>query len=106
MKKRHINNSLLLLMLCSVMFLFFSLTTFADDHDNAFALVKSGDIVPLSVILKRLGKIELGHIIEVELEGNRKKIIYEIKLVNKAGIVKKYIFDAKSGKLLRKKEDD
>jgi len=88
------------------MFFFFSLTTFADDHDNAFALVQSGDIVPLSLILKRLDKIEQGHIIEVELEEKHKKLIYEIKLVNRAGSVKKYFFDAKNGQLIREKKDD
>lgn len=101
-----IKSSIMTLLLCSGIFSIFSLTIFAEDHNNALALVKSGDIVPLATILKSMQKLEQGNIIEVELEQKQKRFIYEIELVNKDGIVKKYIFDAKNGELIKEKFED
>lgn len=78
----------------------------AKDHNQALDLVKSGDIIPLATILKKLQTIEQGQVIEVELEKKKKRLIYEIELVNNDGIVKEYIFDAKTGELLAKKIED
>lgn len=78
----------------------------AKDHNQALDLVKSGNIIPLATILKKLQTIEQGQVIEVELEKKKKRLIYEIELVNNDGIVKEYIFDAKTGELLAKKIED
>jgi len=97
---------LYLIILSVFIFSLFSLTSLAEDHDKVQSLVKSGEIQSLKVILQRLYKIEKCHILEVELEQNKNRLVYEIELVNKEGIVKKYIFDAKTGKLIKEKTKD
>ncbi len=92
--------------LSSAILILFSLTLSAEDHNRALDLVKSGEIMPLTTILEKLQKVEQGQIIEVELEEKKKRVIYEIELVNKQGIVKEYIFDAKSGELIKEKIED
>ena len=95
------------LVLLSVFILsLFSFASLAEDHDKVQSLVKSGEIKPLESILQRLYKIEKCHILEVELEQKKKRLVYEIELVNKEGIVKKYIFDAKTGELIKEKTKD
>ncbi len=99
---------IIVIFLCSVMailFLFSSILA-AKDHNQALDLVKSGDIIPLAIILKKLQKLEQGQIIEVELEKKNKQLIYEIELVNNEGVIKEYIFDAKTGKLIKEKIED
>ncbi len=78
----------------------------ASDHNEARALVKSGEILPLEIILKNLRKIAQGNVIEVELEHKKQKLVYEIELVDPQGVVTEYIFDAKTGELLRQKKED
>lgn len=84
----------------------FSLASLAEDHDKAQELVKSGKILPLAIILQRLNKLEQGHILEVELERKKKRLVYEIELVNEQGIVIEYIFDAKTGDLIKEKVEN
>lgn len=89
-----------------VMLSLFSLTSFAEDHDKIQSLVETGKIQPLEAILQRLYKIEQVHILEVELEKKKKRLVYEIEIVNEDGVVKEYIFDAKSGELIKEKFED
>lgn len=100
------NKPIVAVFLCSAILIFFSLKLSAEDHNKALNLVKSGEIMPLTTILQKLQRLEQGQVIEVELEKNKNRLIYEIELVNKHGIVKKYIFDAKSGVLIREKIKD
>jgi len=79
---------------------------YADDHDEARALVKAGKILSLEEILKNLRTIAQGNVIEVELEHKRQRLVYEIELVDKQGIVTEYLFDAKTGKLIQQKQED
>ncbi|MEY8214829.1 MAG: PepSY domain-containing protein [Colwellia sp.] len=101
-----VKNPLHLILLSVFILSLFSLASLAEDHDKVQSLVKSGEIQSLEVILQHLYKIEKGHILEVELERKRKRLVYEIELVNKDGIVKKYYFDAKSGALIKEKVKD
>ena len=103
-----INKPILAMFLSSAIaiLLLFSLTLSAKDHNKALDLVKSGEIIPLATIIIKLQKLEQGQIIEVELEKKKKRLIYEIELVNENGIVKEYIFDAKSGELIKEKTKD
>lgn len=79
---------------------------YADDHDEARSLVKAGKILSLEVILKNLRTIAQGNVIEVELEHKKQRLVYEIELVDKQGIVTEYLFDAKTGKLIQQKQED
>jgi len=99
-------DSLYLILISVFILSLFSLTSLAEDHDKVQSLVKSGEIQSLESILQRLSKIEKCHILEVELERKKKRLVYEIELVNEYGTVKKYIFDAKSGELIKEKNED
>ena len=84
----------------------FSINSSADDHENARGLVQSGEILPLETILEKLKKRVVGRIIEVELERKKGQLIYEIEQVDDQGVVKEFIFDAKTGDLLKEEVDD
>jgi len=102
----NIKHPLYWILISIVMLSLFSLTSFADDHDKIQSLVNTGKIQPLEAILQRLYKIEVGHILEVELEKKKKRLIYEIEIVNEDGVVKEYLFDAKSGELIKEHFED
>jgi len=77
-----------------------------DDSIEARHLLDSGEILPLEVILKNVRQILPGKILEVELEKEDQKILYEIEILRGDGVVEKVYIDAKTGKQLFSKEDD
>ncbi len=87
--------------------LILSASLFADDdHDKAKRLLESGEILSLEEILVKVRKIQKGKILEVELEDEKNKPIYEIELVNPEGIVLELKFDAKNGQHLSTEKED
>jgi len=52
------------------------------DHDAARRARASGEIAPLSEILEHVGKIYAGDVVEVELEREGSRWLYEIKLIS------------------------
>ena len=77
-----------------------------DDYIEAKRLLDSGEILSLEVILKNVRQILPGKILEVELEKEDEKIVYEIEILDRNGVIKEIYIDAKTGKLLLTKEDD
>jgi len=77
-----------------------------DDYIEARRLLDSGDILPLEIILKNVRQIFPGKVLEVELEKEDKKIVYEIEILGDDGVIKEVYIDAKTGKHLFTKEDD
>ena len=77
-----------------------------DDNDEAKRLVESGEILALEVILKKARDIQLGKILEVELERKRSKRIYEIELLAPNGTVFELKFDAKTGEHLSTEKEN
>lgn len=77
-----------------------------DDHDEARRLLKSGDIVSLEVILQNASRIQQGKILEVELESEKGKWVYEIELLSPEGDVVELVFDAATGQHLYSKRED
>jgi len=67
------------------------------DHDEAKLLLDSGDIMPLENVLVLARKVEQGKIIEVELESEHGKTVYEIELLTTDGRVLELKFDARTG---------
>ena len=81
-------------------------TTYADDdHEMARALVESGDILPLDVILEKAQAHHRGRVLEVELEQDEGRRIYEIEIVDKQGVVHELYLDASSGELLKAEQE-
>ena len=77
-----------------------------DDHIEARRLVNSGEIMALDDILKIIKQTYPGKLLEVELEKEHKKIVYEVEILGTDGIVREIYIDAKTGKLISIKEDD
>ena len=77
-----------------------------DDYIEAKRLRDSGEIMPLEEILKNVRRSYPGRILEVELENEKGRVIYELEILGTDRIVREIYIDAKSGKLLSVEEDD
>ncbi|HED16653.1 MAG TPA: peptidase M4 [Gammaproteobacteria bacterium] len=77
-----------------------------EDHDEARRLLKSGDIMSLEQILERLRPDYPGKVIEIELDHDSGKRVYEIEMLGSDGIVRELIIDATTGTLLRTERED
>ncbi|MCL2076157.1 MAG: PepSY domain-containing protein [Betaproteobacteria bacterium] len=61
---------------------------------------RTGDIMPMELVLQRAQKVAPGKVLEVELERKRGTSVYAIKLLRDNGTVSKLYFDAWDGALL------
>ncbi|NOX44040.1 MAG: PepSY domain-containing protein [Gammaproteobacteria bacterium] len=105
---KHSNYFFLICILCLVPWLIYPDTDAGadEDHDRAKLLVESGDIIPLENILEDARKFHTGKVIEVELETEQDKLIYEIEILDTQGTVWELKFDAYTGKLLKKEKEN
>ncbi|KRB41940.1 MULTISPECIES: PepSY domain-containing protein [unclassified Acidovorax] len=71
-----------------------------DDHDRARQAVQAGQVLPLPTVLERLQREVPGQVLEVELEQERDRWIYEIKLLTPAGQLTKVKLDARTAEVL------
>lgn len=76
------------------------------DHQKSRHLVEQGDILPLQQILERLGQERAGRVLEVELENEDDRYIYEIELLGEAGRVWEYEIDASTGEILDREQEE
>ncbi len=79
--------------------------SFADDHDEAYELLRSGEILPLEKILEISREKVKGKILEVELEYENKLLIYELEVLDKQGIVWEIKVNATTGTIIDKEQD-
>jgi uncharacterized membrane protein YkoI len=77
-----------------------------DDHDAARQAYQRGEILPLSQILQRVLKVAPGEVLEVELEEDDGRMIYEIEILEGSGRVLEVEIDARSGAVLKVEGDD
>jgi len=73
------------------------------DHDRARRALEAGQILPLRAILERVERDTPGQVIEVELERDGARWIYEIKLLASDGAIVELELDARDGTVLRRK---
>ena len=71
-----------------------------DDHERAMQAVQSGQVLPLTTVLERLGREHPGQVLEVELERDFGQWIYEIKLLSADGQLLKLKLDAGTAAVL------
>lgn len=71
------------------------------DHDRARAALEAGEILPLETILARVRRQHPGDVLELELEREHGRWVYEIKLLQQGGRVVKLEVDASTGEVLR-----
>ncbi len=77
-----------------------------DDYIEARRLYDSGKILPLEAILKQVRQTYPGKILELELERENGRIVYEIEILSEEGLVTEIYVDAITGQLLSAEEDD
>ena len=77
-----------------------------DDYIEAQRLRDEGEIMSLEEIMKNVRKTYPGRILELELEDEEGRIIYELEILGNDSIVREICIDAKSGELLSVEEDD
>lgn len=75
----------------------------ARDHDRARQALEAGEIMPLKAILERVERDTPGQVIEVELEREAGRWIYEIKLLAAGGSIVELEIDARDGSVLKRK---
>lgn len=98
------NPSLSTLAVALAMILSSPLAIADNDQDRARAAVLAGTVLPLKTILERLEREHPGQVLEVELEHDDGRWIYEIKLLQAGGRLVKLELDAASGAVLQRKE--
>ena len=76
------------------------------DHDAARQAYQRGEILPLSQILQRALKVAPGEVLEVELEEDDGRMIYEIEILESSGRVLEVEIDARAGAVLKMEGDD
>ncbi|MEH6473000.1 MAG: PepSY domain-containing protein [Halopseudomonas sp.] len=70
------------------------------DQDDVLALIERGEIVPLQTLLQRHRDRLQGRLIDLELEHEHGRLVYELELIDAEGVVREYLIDAKSGEWL------
>ena len=71
-----------------------------DDHNRARQAVQAGQVLPLRSVLERLEREHPGQVMEVELEQEEGRWIYEVKLLQPQGELVKLKLDARTAVLL------
>ncbi len=77
-----------------------------DDRDRARDLRQQNRILPYRQLRRRVLQRFPGRIIDVELENDDGRLVYEIKVVTRRGRVLEIEIDAQSGRFLEVEEDD
>jgi uncharacterized membrane protein YkoI len=70
------------------------------DHERARAAVLAGEVMPLADLLARLQRTHPGQVLELELEREHGRWLYEVKLLQSNGQLVKLELDARSGSVL------
>ncbi|WOB10648.1 PepSY domain-containing protein [Piscinibacter gummiphilus] len=73
------------------------------DHDRARAAVQAGEVLPLKTVLERVARSHPGEVLEVELEQEDGRWVYEIRLLQPGGRLVKLEVDAATAEVLRSK---
>ena len=70
------------------------------DHERARAAVEAGEVMPLAKVLERLATSHPGQVLEVELERDDGRWLYEVRLLHRDGRLMKLELDARTAKVL------
>ena len=78
----------------------------ADDQGEARRLVEKSEILALDVIIEKARQEVGGRLIELEFEYERGRYIYEVEMLGVHGKVWELKYDAQTGELIKREEDD
>lgn len=71
------------------------------DHERARSAVQAGEVLPLPTLLEKLRRTHPGQVLELELERDDGRWIYEVKLLQANGQLLKLELDAGTGQVLK-----
>lgn len=71
-----------------------------DDHMRARAARQAGEIRPLTEIIAAVRRDNPGEIVEIELEHEHGRWIYEVKILTPQGEIRRLDYDARSAERL------
>lgn len=74
------------------------------DHEMARRALREGKVMPLRAVLDKVEKEFKGQVLEVELEHDDGRFIYEIKMLGDQGMLSKLKVDAATGQILKIKQ--
>lgn len=74
------------------------------DHDRARAALVSGQILPLPQVLERVAREHPGHVLEVELDREKDRWVYELKILQSGGGLLKLDVDARDATVIKRSE--
>ncbi|CAM5305678.1 PepSY domain-containing protein [Thauera mechernichensis] len=77
-----------------------------DDHERARRAFEAGEVMPLRVLLEQVERTYPGQVLEVELEREGGRWVYELKLLRGGGEMLELELDARDGTLLKLKGRD
>ncbi|HWL46488.1 MAG TPA: PepSY domain-containing protein [Sphingomonadaceae bacterium] len=69
------------------------------------AAVQRGELLPLPRIMDLARARVPGDVVKTELESKRERLIYEVKILTRAGRVREVKLDARTGRILRVEDD-
>ena len=73
---------------------------YGDDHARTRAALQTGEIRPLGEIMAAAKRDTPGEVVEVELEREHGRWIYEVKILTPQGEVRRVDYDARSAERL------
>jgi len=77
-----------------------------DDQQRALRLRETGAVLPLAQIVERIQRRHPGRVLEVEMQQEQGRWVYEIELLAADGEVWEVEVDAASGELLERERED
>jgi uncharacterized membrane protein YkoI len=75
-------------------------------HDEARRLRQAGTILPVETILERLLLEQPGRLLDLELERDDGRYVYELEMLDSSGTVWELLFDARTGALIKRERED
>jgi uncharacterized membrane protein YkoI len=76
-----------------------------NEHNVVREALQRGEVLPLTRILDIANQQVKGDVIEVELEDEKKALVYEIKILTGTGRVREVKIDARTGTVLEIEDD-
>jgi len=76
-----------------------------DDHEEARRLREAGETLPLETVLEHARRAQPGKVLEVKLEREHGVYVYELDVLDDAGVVWELELDARDGAVLEHKRD-
>lgn len=77
-----------------------------DGHERARDALARGEVAPLGAVLAEVQRRGLGQVLEVELEREHGRWIYEVETLGADGVIRKVVLDAKRPQIPLPERDD